>query len=121
MIHPTEHDEQKAVVEWAAMVSLRYASLALLYAIPNGGHRHAAVGARLKAEGVKAGIPDLCLPVPRHGYGALYIEMKRVKGGTVSRTQRHWIEALREAGNRVEVCRGATDAIRVLTDYVGGE
>lgn len=50
--------------------------LALLHHIPNGGARSKATAGRLKAEGVKAGIPDICLPVPKNGYGALYIELK---------------------------------------------
>ncbi len=64
---PTEHVEQVSLMRWAALTKRRRPELALLYAIPNGGDRHKAVAAKLSAEGVKSGVPDLCLPVPRLG------------------------------------------------------
>jgi hypothetical protein len=121
---PTEHQEQAKVVAWAEANRARWPELALVYAIPNfAGHMGGAVarlraGAKAKREGRKAGVPDLCLPVPRQGKHGLYIEMKRQRGGTVSAEQRAWHIALRDVGHRVEVCRGATAAIEVLTDYL---
>jgi len=63
-----EHKEQKALFRWAGFRAQQKPELELLYAILNGGHRHKAVGRRLKAEGVKRGVPDICLPVPRGGF-----------------------------------------------------
>lgn len=80
----TEHGEQAAVFCWAAQNRAQYPELVWMYAIPNGGGRSMAQGAALKAEGVKAGVADICLPVVRmHSRGncpGLYIEMKRSKG-----------------------------------------
>jgi hypothetical protein len=76
----TEHDEQVALSRWVTLLQPRHPELALLHAIPNGGHRHKAVAVRLKAEGVKRGVPDLCLPVPRGGHHGLYLEMKTRQG-----------------------------------------
>ena len=73
-----EHDEQVTVIEWADTHSKKFPELAWLFAIPNGGHRSKAQAGKLKAEGVRKGVADLCLPVARHGYNALYIEMKYV-------------------------------------------
>ena len=67
-----EEREQIAIFKWAEMQK----GLSLLHHIPNGGKRGKVEAARLKAAGVKAGIPDICLPIPRNGYGALYIELK---------------------------------------------
>jgi hypothetical protein len=53
-----------------------YPELKMLYAIPNGGHRHKAVAGKLKAEGVKAGVWDVALDVGRNGFHGLRIEMK---------------------------------------------
>ena len=61
-----EHDQQVLLFRWAS----HYRELDCMYAIPNGGHRDVRVAARLKAEGVKAGVPDICLPIPRDGHGA---------------------------------------------------
>lgn len=62
---PTEAQEQMTLFSWAAMQSGKYPELNLLYHVPNGGSRHKAEAGRLRAEGVKAGVPDLCLPVAR--------------------------------------------------------
>ena len=118
MICPAEHEEQKALFRWATMMSTRHVALLLMYAIPNGGHRDIRVARKLKAEGVKRGVPDICLPVPRGRYGALYIELKRLKGGSVTKSQREWHDALWAAGNRVEVCRGCEEAIWMIERYL---
>lgn len=81
----TEHGEQSALFCWAANNRRKYSDLRWMYAIPNGGDRKVSVAAALKVEGVKAGVADVCLPVPRHANGymaeaGLYIEMKRVDG-----------------------------------------
>lgn len=72
---PTEAQEQMTLFSWAAMQSGKYPELNLLYHVPNGGSRHKAEAGRLRAEGVKAGVPDLCLPVARGQYHGLYIEL----------------------------------------------
>ena len=72
----SEHDEQAALFEWATWHTSQCPELGLLFAIPNGGHRHPVVAARLKAEGVRAGVPDICLPVARKGYHGLFVELK---------------------------------------------
>lgn len=89
----------------------------MLYAIPNGGHRHPATAAKLKAEGVKRGVPDLCLPVPRGGFNGLYLEMK-ADGGRPTVEQRAWIDALRELGYRAEVCVGWDAARETIKAYL---
>ena len=59
---PTEHEEQKNVVKWFDM---QYPALrGRLAAVPNGGQRHPAVAAKLKAEGVRKGFPDMMLLKP---------------------------------------------------------
>ena len=134
---PTEHDEQRAVINWAVnYAALRWSHLCLpdkrfpLAAIPNGGDRHVAVAARLKAEGVSAGMPDLFLAVPTvhasvsrpgmHGYCGMFVEMKRRKGGRVSAVQSAWHEYLARQGYRVVVARGSDEAIEAITDYLEG-
>ena len=81
---PLEDAEQRVIFQWAAMETAACPELWLLYAIPNGGKRAIKTAIALKAQGVKSGVPDMCLPVARGGYHGLYIELKRQKGGTVS-------------------------------------
>lgn len=99
---PTEHEEQREVVKWFRR---KYGPIRI-FAIPNGGFRSRATAARLKAEGVSPGVPDLFVPFHR-----LWIEMKRVKGGKLSPEQRNWQKYLvEECGHTWMVCHGAEDA-----------
>lgn len=118
---PHEDKEQENLLIWAAWNSGKYPELTLLYHIANGGKRGKREAARLKAQGVKAGVPDLHLPVARGGYHSLYIELKRREGGTVSDAQKGWIADLRREGNCVAVCRGSEEAERVIVGYLGGK
>ncbi len=113
----SEHAEQAALFRWAEFARARLPELALLYAVPNGGHRHKATGARLKAEGVKRGVPDVCLPVARNGAHGLYIELKTERGKTTSE-QIGWIRALRRHGYAAEVCHGWESARSMIEHYL---
>lgn len=85
----------------------------------NEGLRSLRTASRLKNEGLRPGLPDYQIPVQRDGYGSLWIELKRLHGGRVQDTQHAMIDMLRRAGNRAEVCRGAKEAIDLITDYLG--
>ena len=116
---PTENAEQAALFQWADFAALTYPELVMMYAIPNGGLRDARTAVTLQRTGVKSGVPDICLPVARGGYGALYIELKRVKGGLLSANQKVWLDRLNQAGNRAVVCKGWDAARDTIMDYLG--
>lgn len=116
----TESQQQQLLFEWAALAAGRWPELALMYHIPNGGSRSKSEAGRFRAEGVKAGVPDICLPVARGGYHGLYIELKRVKGGRVSTAQQGWIAALRDQGYYACVCKGWDDAAGAIKAYLEG-
>ena len=101
----SEHLQQVRLVSWFRRT---YPGVRI-FAIPNGGHRGASQGAALKAEGVQAGVPDLCVPE-----WLLWVEMKREAGGVVSPVQKDWIEYLESIGHRVIVGRGFEDAKRQI-------
>lgn len=115
---PTEAQEQKALFEWAELAKAKYPPLGMLYHIPNGGSRNVVEAKNLKEQGVKKGVPDICLPVARGPYHALYIELKRRKGGRVSAEQDGWIKALNRADNLAVVCWGMDEAQRVILTYL---
>ena len=117
---PKEAEEQAALFQWARLASAGHPELRLLYHIPNGGSRNRLEAVHLKQQGVRSGVPDICLPVPRGTHGALYIELKRVKGGKVEASQQRWIDALNEVGNLAVVCRGAEEAQKVILEYLKG-
>ena len=76
-----------------------------IFAVPNGGARHPAVAAMMKATGVSAGVPDLFIPAWR-----VWIEMKLAKGGAVSAEQKSWIAYLEGCGYVTAVCHGFDEA-----------
>ena len=114
----SEAQEQRSLFQWANMAKGAYPALELLFAIPNGGRRDMIEARHLKETGVKPGVPDICLPVPVHHYTALYIEMKRTKGGRVSEDQRGWIAALNRVGCLAVVCKGWEEARTVILNYL---
>lgn len=92
--------------------------LDLMHAIPNGGKRDIRVALKLKEEGVKPGVPDIFLPLPRGGKHGLYIELKRRKYGRVSEDQLRWIEALIRQEFACAVCYGWEMARDTIIDYL---
>lgn len=114
---PSEHQIQATFFELVELHKASRPALALLHAIPNGGARHAVVGAKLRAEGVRRGVPDVHLPVARGAFIGLWIEFKR-PGERPTDPQRAWFSALRGHGHRVVVCEDPEIAIREVLDYL---
>jgi len=111
-----EDDEQAALFDWAA----HYPVLEWLHAIPNGGNRDPREAARLKRQGVKKGVSDIFLPLPRDGYHGLYIEMKRRRrdGYAALRPgQQQFLDDMQKQGYKTAVCYGADEAIETLKAY----
>lgn len=115
---PTESVEQQNLFGWARLMTGAYPELALLYHIPNEGKRSVRTGRRMRAEGLKRGVPDICLPVPRNGKHGLYIELKRLRGSKTSDEQREWLAALEAQGYAVALCKGCEAAAKVIMDYI---
>lgn len=114
----SEHGEQAALVCWAKSLKNQHPELDLLFAIPNGGDRDRITAGKLKAEGVKAGVFDLMLPVPRKGYHGLWIEMKRVNGGVVSKEQKSWGRNMVAQGYQAFICYGWLEAKSAICSYL---
>jgi len=109
---PLEHDEQVLVVKYCDLKKIP------IFAIPNGSNKSIATAKKFKAEGLRSGITDLMLPIASNGYHGLFIEIKRIKGGTVSKEQRYWIDLLNDNGYKALVCRGHKEAIIAIEDYL---
>ena len=111
--------EHQIQVQFFAMVDalLPRSQARLIYAVPNGGARHPVVAAKLKAEGVRKGIPDVNIDVPRGSFPGMRIEFKSVKG-RVEPHQAEMHDLLREAGYLMEVHRDAEKAFDSLKKYL---
>jgi len=119
---PSEAQEQAAVISWWDTCYSRKMKIpaSLLIHIPNEGKRSCVTGRRMKDIGLRSGTPDLVLAVRRGDCGALWIEMKRSKGGTVSAPQKAMHEFLASGGHKAVVCHGAAEAMEAIKHYLAG-
>lgn len=116
---PLEAEEQKALFDWAAIMERQHPELHFMYHVPNGGKRNAKEAAHLKAEGVKAGVPDIVLPAARGCFHGLYIELKRQKSGSLSQDQKDYLDFLQKQGYCAVMCRGWKQAASTILSYLG--
>ena len=93
---------------------------ALAFHIPNGGQRHKAIARKMKGEGVKKGVPDIMIALPRGDWSGLFIEFKaaRPHSASVSKEQKEWIAALNRVGYLAVVCRGVDEAKKAVEAYL---
>lgn len=112
-----EEREQIWLFQWARAKEGMHPELRWLFHVPNGGGRSKAEAGRLKAAGVKPGVPDLLLPVRRGPYVGCAIELK-AEGGRTSDDQRKWIAHLQTEGWQAGVAVGWREAATRLLRYL---
>lgn len=124
----TESGHQRALFMWSGQQLPTWPELLWMYAIPNGGGRSAAQGNTLKAEGVKGGVSDVCLPIARKGYHGFYIEMKKpgdptvkpkIAPGKESEDQKKFGAFLHEQGYLYRCCFTWEEARDSIIWYMG--
>jgi hypothetical protein len=113
-----ELNEQKTLFEFLALLEGNEPRLQYLFHVPNGGHRHPAVAAQMKAAGVKRGVPDILFPIAFGQYHGLAIEMKAGVNRT-TKEQVVWLDVLEEQGWRTAVCYGWVRAAIIIVEYIG--
>lgn len=116
---PSETQEQIWLFEWAEAMTAKYPALEMMFHVPNEGTQSKVRGHRLKLMGVKRGVPDIILPVPKGKYCGLAVELKSLKGKP-SADQLIWIDRLRWHGWRAEICHGWQEAADVIEGYLHG-
>ena len=110
-----EHKLQAACVRW---YRLQYPKMKHnLFAVPNGSKRDVIIGAKLKEEGVLAGVADLILLKSNRFYGALLIEMKTPEGRQ-SDTQKEWQQKITDDGFKYVIVRSLEDFQREIKRYL---
>ena len=109
-----EHQVQKAIAQYLDLRKVCW------FAVPNGGQRNKIVAAKLKSEGVKAGVPDICIVAG--GGMAYFLEIKKPKTadsgkGTLSKPQKEFIAKIEEAGGEVAVVYSVADVIEQCIEW----
>ena len=115
-----KHEEsqiQQTFIQWCNLHTNKYPELKFIHHSPNGGKRNVKEAARFKREGVKAGFPDLILPVKRGYFSGLFIEIKTEKG-RLTKSQKEWKLFLQEQMYRWELCRSLDECIYMVKKYL---
>lgn len=123
----SESGSQKALFCWAASSGIP--ELKWLFAIPNGFYATPAQKAKMKAEGLRSGVGDICLPVggkcdAMSWYRGLFIEMKieakrRSKNGGLSDEQKEFGEFVIGQGYQFVICYSWLEARDAILKYLG--
>lgn len=118
MIKPdSENAIQAAFFKWCGLMERQHPELRLIHAIPNGAHKSAVSRMVFKLTGLKAGVPDVCFPVPRGRYHGMYLEFKSAKG-RISPEQQEWLDDLTAQGYLCLVVRDWEKASHQVLDYL---
>ena len=106
----SEYEEQKQVIQYLELLGNKHDII--FTSIPNSTYtRSWGQKIKNKQSGLRAGLPDLFIIIKSK---AVFIEMKRAKGDTVSKEQKKWLEMINKAGIRAELCKGFNEARRVI-------
>lgn len=109
----SEDSIHKAVMQW---VGLKPSIERLILHIPNEGFRTKRYGKKLKDMGMKAGVSDLFIAMPSHGFHGAWIELKS-KNGILSALQKEFLEDMRIQGYFTSVCYSIDEAINMIDWY----
>lgn len=126
-----EHNHQVALFNWADLHKKKYPELGLMFSVPNEGKRgrkkdpktgkwYSVEGKKLRDAGMKKGVPDIVLPVPRGTYAGLFVELK-AGDNKPTPDQREWHEKLRNVGHMVVVCYEWQAAAEIIEKYLQGK
>lgn len=117
----SEQYEQQLIIRWWDGICKDSTAIAalqsnLLMHIPNGTLQ--AMKMKQRGLGVRSGVPDLFLAIPRGGYHGLWIELKRTRGGIISPEQIDFITLLKQQHYAAYVCKGHDSAIDLIKTYL---
>lgn len=115
----SEEHLHRQCFEWILENELRWPILEWMFHPANGGARSKGEGGKLKAMGVRPGIPDFMLPIPVLPWNGLAIELKTATG-SLTQTQQEWAESLSKGGYLVGVARSLEEFGALVIQFLGG-
>lgn len=128
---PSEEVQQQQIFAWAATQEFAHPELLNLFAVPNGGKRVKSEAARMKAGGVRAGVPDMMLAVPRTvrldidgqiregDANGLFIELKKDVKARLEPEQKEWLYRLNNQGYICVRADGFEEGVTAICSYLG--
>lgn len=89
----------------------------LLFSVPNGGSRNKLEAINLKRQGVKSGVSDVILLIPKGGFASLCMEFK-TKTGKQSEEQKEFQKQTEKCGSKYVIVRSVKEAIEKVREYL---
>lgn len=89
----------------------------MIFAVPNGGSRNKLEAINLKRQGVKPGVSDVILLIPKGGFASLCMEFK-TKTGRQSKEQKEFQKQAQMCGSRYVIVRSVKEAIEKMQEYL---
>jgi hypothetical protein len=87
------------------------------FAVPNAARRSLRQGARMKAEGMRAGVPDVCIDAAHGGWFGARVEFKTATG-TTSPAQKERLKRLLSQNYYAVVARSLVEAQELTLNYL---
>lgn len=113
------NEEARMQTEFFDLIDVYFPSIPdkLIFAVPNGGSRHIREAINLKHQGVKPGVSDVIVLIPKKGFASLCLEFKTSKGkqSDEQKVFQHQAESCR---NKYVIVRSASQAIEELRKYL---
>ena len=110
---PSENSIQKAVIQW---VNLQPRIKKFIIHIPNEGKRTKQYGKSLKDMGMRPGVSDLFIAMPRHNYYGAWIELKS-KNGKLNTKQKNFMIDMMSQNYLTETCNSIEETIEFIKWY----
>jgi len=113
------HEEADIQADFFSKLNLFFPTLPdkLCFSVPNGGSRHKLEAINMKRQGVKSGISDVIILIPKKGYASLCLEFKTEKGKQ-SDEQKEFQRQAEMCGNKYVVVRNVATAIGIVKEYL---
>lgn len=113
------HEEADIQTEFFRVVPTFFPKLPskLLFAVPNGGSRNKLEAINLKRQGLKPGVSDVILLIPKKGFASLCMEFK-TNSGDQSEEQKEFQRQAEMANNKYVIVRSVGQAIDCMKEYL---
>ena len=113
------HEEADIQSEFFKVVPTFFPTLPdkLLFAVPNGGSRNKLEAINLKRQGLKPGISDVILLIPKKGFSSLCMEFK-TSTGDQSDDQKEFQRQVEMCGGKYVIVRSVQKAIELMNNYL---
>lgn len=107
----SEHKIQVKLLDYLALAARRDI---YYFAVPNQSNRHIRNAMKMKSEGVRSGIADLCFMFPAGRVA--WLEMKK-PGGSLSATQKTFRDICLSLGHTWGTAKSVDEALALLTQW----